>query len=92
VCLAIPMKITAVHGDMADVELGGVTRKVSVKLVSNPKPGMYIIAHAGFAIEVMHEDEALETLKLLEELSEISDGISKQEANAKNSEGDPGRA
>jgi hydrogenase expression/formation protein HypC len=71
-CLAIPTKIISIDNDMAQVEIGGVTRKASIQLVPEAKVGDYILLHAGFAIEVLDEDEALETLNLLEQIGEIS--------------------
>lgn len=71
-CLAIPTKIIKIDGDMAEVEIGGVTRKASIQLVPEAKIGDYILLHAGFAIELLDEDEALETLEMLEMMSEAS--------------------
>lgn len=71
-CLAIPTKIISIDNDMAQVEIGGVIRKASIQLVPEAKVGDYILLHAGFAIEVLNEDEALETLNLLEQIGEIS--------------------
>ena len=71
-CLAIPTKIISIDNDMAQVEIGGVIRNASIQLVPEAKVGDYILLHAGFAIEVLNEDEALETLNLLEQIGEIS--------------------
>jgi hydrogenase expression/formation protein HypC len=70
-CLAVPTKIISIENDMAQVEIGGVTRKASIRLVPEAKVGDYILLHAGFAIEVLNEKEALETLEILEQISEI---------------------
>ncbi|MDF2957085.1 MAG: Hydrogenase maturation factor HybG [Candidatus Alkanophagales archaeon MCA70_species_1] len=66
-CLAIPAKVLEIHGDRAKVDFGGVKRDVNISLV-NVAVGQYVIVHAGFAIEVIDEKEALETLRLWEEL------------------------
>ncbi len=67
-CLAIPAKVIKKNGDMANVDFGGGTiRDVDISLV-NVKIGEYVIVHAGFAIEVMNEIEAKETLQLWNEL------------------------
>jgi hydrogenase expression/formation protein HypC len=66
-CLAIPGKVLSIEGKMAEVDFGGVTRKVNVSLVET-HPGEWVVVHAGFAIQVMDEEEATETLKLWEEL------------------------
>ena len=71
-CLAIPTKIIGIDGEMAEVEIGGVKRKASIQLVPDAKVGDYILLHAGFAIELIDEEEALETLEMLEQIIEAS--------------------
>lgn len=67
-CLAIPAKVLERKGDRAKVDFGdGTTREVNVALV-DVGVGEYVIVHAGFAIEVLDEAEAKETLKLWNEL------------------------
>ncbi|MBC7107928.1 MAG: HypC/HybG/HupF family hydrogenase formation chaperone [Methanomassiliicoccales archaeon] len=66
-CLAIPGKIVFVEGNLADVDFGGVLRKVNVSLV-DAKIGDWVMVHAGFAIQTIDEEEAKETLRLWEEL------------------------
>ncbi|MDH5792943.1 MAG: HypC/HybG/HupF family hydrogenase formation chaperone [Candidatus Bathyarchaeota archaeon] len=69
-CLAIPAKVVSVKEDKAKVDFGeGVLREVNVTLV-NAKVGNYILVHAGYAIQVLDEKEALETLKLWNEILE----------------------
>jgi hydrogenase expression/formation protein HypC len=69
-CLAIPAKIVSVKEDKAKVDFGeGVLREVNVTLV-NAKVGNYVLVHAGYAIEVLDEKEALETLELWNEILE----------------------
>ena len=67
-CLAIPARVIKKNGNIANVDFGGGTiRDVDISLV-NVKIGEYVIVHAGFAIEVMNEMEAKETLQLWSEL------------------------
>jgi len=67
-CLAIPAKIVSVKEDKAQVDFGeGVLREVNVTLV-NAKVGDYVLVHAGYAIQVLEEKEALETLRLWNEI------------------------
>lgn len=68
-CLAIPGKVISVEGNQAEVDFGGVVRKVNVSLVES-NPGEWVVVHAGFAIEKMDEEEARETLQLWQELLE----------------------
>ena len=67
-CLAIPAVIRSIDGYLAEVELGGVTRQASLQLTPEAKVGDYVLLHTGYAINVIDEDEARETLKLLEEI------------------------
>ena len=62
-CLAIPGKIIAINGDTGDVDFGGVTKQTNISMV-DAKVGDWVVIHAGFAIEVMDEDDAQETIKL----------------------------
>lgn len=70
-CLAIPMRLTEIHGDMGTAELNGVRREVGLHLIQDAKVGDYVIVHAGFAIEKMNEQEAMETIALLEEAAAL---------------------
>ena len=66
-CLAVPGKVTSIDGNQADVDFGGVVRKVNVSLVE-ATVGEWVVVHAGFAIEKMDEEEAKETLELWNDL------------------------
>jgi len=67
-CLAIPAKIVEIHGDMAKVDFGaGTMREVNVTLV-DAKIGEYVIVHAGYAIEVLDQKAAEETLSMWNEI------------------------
>jgi len=70
-CVAIPARIKSTEGIMAEVEVGGVSRKVSLQLTPEAQKGDYVLVHAGFAIHVIDEQEARETLKLFEELGAL---------------------
>lgn len=78
-CLAIPMKVTAVQGNpddfttnqVATVDADGISRDVRLDIVDYwPKVGDYVIIHAGFAIHSLVEEEALKNISLLQELAE----------------------
>lgn len=67
-CLAIPAKVVSISGNSARVNFGeGVTRDINVALV-DVKVGEYVLVHAGYAIQVMDETEAQETIKLWNEI------------------------
>jgi len=67
-CLAIPAKVVEINGDIAKVDFGaGTMRDVNVSLVE-AKIGEYVIVHAGYAIEVLDQKAAEETLALWNEI------------------------
>lgn len=66
-CLAIPGKIISVKGRNAKVDFGGTRRAVNISLV-NAKKGDYVIVHAGYAIQKLDKKEALETLRIWNEM------------------------
>jgi hydrogenase expression/formation protein HypC len=72
-CLAIPVRIVAIDGDEAETEIAGVRRRVSIALTPEAKLGDYVLLHTGYAIGVIDEAEAEETLKLLEEIASLSE-------------------
>jgi hydrogenase expression/formation protein HypC len=73
-CLAVPMEVLQIDGDMAEVEHGGVKMTVSLMVCDfPPQVGDYVIVHAGFAIRRVDPQEAQESLKLLTELVAAAD-------------------
>jgi hydrogenase expression/formation protein HypC len=74
VCLAIPGKIIKIDADKqhALIDYGeGTARKANISLVE-VKKGDYVLVHAGFAIQILDEQEALETLELFRSI--LSEG------------------
>ena len=67
-CLAIPMKVEKVEGEIAIVSVGSVKKEVNISFIENVKKGDYLIVHAGFAISKLDKKEAEETLKIFEEM------------------------
>ena len=72
-CLAVPVKIVSIDGDEAEAEIAGVRRRVSIAFTPEAKLGDYVLLHTGYAIGVIDEAEAEETLKLLEEIASLSE-------------------
>lgn len=76
-CLGIPGKITEVYLDnnmhMGKVDFGGVLREVCLEAVDEAQVDDYVIVHAGFALSILSEDEAMETLRILNEMSLLAD-------------------
>lgn len=69
-CLAIPGKIEQIASDkMAEINFDGIKKTASVELLPKAEIGDYVLVHAGFAIEIINEDEANKTLELIREMS-----------------------
>jgi len=73
-CWAIPLKIIEVDGDVGKVDVGGAVREVGLQFLDDPKPGDYVLVHAGFAIQKLDEDEAHRTLSLWREIADKMEG------------------
>ena len=72
-CLAVPVKVIAIDGMEADVDIGGVERRVSIMLTPEVKAGDYVLLHTGYAINVIDEQRAKETLELFEEIARLDE-------------------
>ena len=73
-CLAVPARIKSINGIEAEVEIGGITRKTSLMLTPEAKVGDYVLLHAGFAINIVDQAEAEETLAIFAEMSKLMEG------------------
>jgi hydrogenase expression/formation protein HypC len=69
-CLAVPLRIKEINGEDAVAERDGVSRKIKVGFIQDPKPGDYVIVHAGFAIERVDEQQAIDDLEAWREFQE----------------------
>jgi hydrogenase expression/formation protein HypC len=72
-CLAIPAQIVEVvdpEAGLAKAEISGVRRAVSTALCPDADVGDWVLIHVGFALETIDEDQARETLALLEQMGE----------------------
>jgi hydrogenase expression/formation protein HypC len=69
-CLGIPGEIIEIAGNAAKVSLGGSIINVSLHLIDDAIIGDYVLVHTGFALQKIDKQEALETLKLLNDLME----------------------
>lgn len=71
-CLAVPSKIVSIdENGIAEVEVMGVRRTCSLRLTPQAAIGDHVLVHAGFAIEVVDEQDAAETLALFEQMPEL---------------------
>ncbi len=71
-CLAIPALIKSIDGYQAVVDIDGVSREVSLQLTPEAEVGDFVLLHTGYAIGIVDEAEAEETMILLRELGEPS--------------------
>ncbi len=76
-CLGIPGKILSIYDDhgtkMAKIDFGGVTREACLEALPDAQTGDWTIIHAGFALSILSEAEAKETLDILQEMSDLAD-------------------
>lgn len=80
-CLAIPAKIVEIKDDhMATVDILGVTRDISLDLTPQAALSDFVLVHAGFAIEVVDEQFAQETIDLIKQFPELAADDAPQEA------------
>jgi hydrogenase expression/formation protein HypC len=70
-CLAIPALIKSIDGVEAEAEISGISRRISLQLTPEARVGDYAIVHTGYAISIMDQEEAEETLKILGEMASL---------------------
>ena len=74
--LAIPAKVVEIKGDnLAQGDLLGVGREVSLDLTPQAQVGDFVLVHAGFAIEVVDQQYAQETLDLIKDFPELAEAV-----------------
>ena len=72
-CLAVPGKIIAITGDeplmrSGKVDFGGIVKEINLAFVPEAVIGDYVLAHAGFAINTIDEQEAARVFEYLEQI------------------------
>lgn len=68
-CLGIPARIIEISGLKARVDVAGVKKDISLRLLDGARVGDYVIVHAGFAIERLDEEKAARTISMIEEVT-----------------------
>jgi len=85
-CLGVPGKIIDIYEanglHMGKVDFGGVTQEICLAYVPEAQLGNYVIVHVGFALNILDEAEALETLQLLREIGGIEEELGADAAAA----------
>jgi len=83
-CLGVPGKIVEVYENkglqMAKVDFGGIFREACLSYVPEAKVGEYCIIHVGFAISLLSEKDAMETLELLRQMGSLEEELGKETA------------
>ncbi|MCD1294452.1 HypC/HybG/HupF family hydrogenase formation chaperone [Methanocella sp. CWC-04] len=72
-CLAVVAQLKEIKENTAVADFGGLTQEVRIDLLENPKVDDWVLVHTGFAIQQIDEKEALETLRLLEEIAKMDE-------------------
>ena len=72
-CLAVPMLVISKDNESGNgvAEIGGVKRNISFMILPEANVGDYVIVHAGFAIQLLNEEEAQKRLEIFRELAEF---------------------
>lgn len=74
-CLAVPGLVESIDEDYAEVDFGGVRKRVCITLLPGLKTGEYVIVHTGYAIERLDTEEAEKRIALWEEMAQMSEDI-----------------
>ncbi len=81
-CLGVPGKIVEIHDSgalkMAKVDFGGIFREACLEYVPEAKIGDYCVIHVGFAISLLSEAEAMETLELLKQIGAYEEELGEE--------------
>ena len=80
-CIGIPGQICAIDGNLAKVEVCGIQREVDLTLVGSvdeqgqPRLGQWVLVHVGFAMSIINEAEARDTLEALQNMFEVESDV-----------------
>lgn len=72
-CIAAPAQIVEIRDNVATVDFGGVRQQAKLDLVEDVDVGRYVLVHSGYAIEVLSDQEAKESLEAWDELLKVLD-------------------
>ena len=82
-CLGIPGKVVNIYEQagtlMASVDFDGVQQAVCIATTPEVQVGQYVLVHAGFALNVLSDTEAEETLKILRDLQEFNARLTEED-------------
>jgi len=84
-CLAVPGKIVEIYElgglKMARVDFGGIFRETCLEYVPEAQVGEYCVIHVGFAISLLDEKDAMESLELLRQISDLEEELGTEVAS-----------
>jgi hydrogenase expression/formation protein HypC len=77
-CLGVPGKVIDIYDDalgivMGKVSFSGIVKEVCLAYTPEAQAGQYVVVHAGFAISLVDEQEAMEVFKMLEQMDELAE-------------------
>lgn len=77
-CLGVPGKVIDVYSDplgiaMGKISFSGIVKEVCLAYTPDTQVGEYVIVHAGFAISVVDEQEAMEVFRMLEQMDDLAE-------------------
>lgn len=76
-CLAVPGQVLSIAGDglnrTGKVSFGGIQKQVSLAYTPEAEIGDYVLVHVGFALQIVHEEEAKKVFEYLREMDELSE-------------------
>lgn len=80
-CIGVPGQICAIDGLQAKVDVCGIQRDVDLTLVGSHdehgqlRLGQWVLVHVGFAMSVINEAEALDTLAALQNMFDVEPDV-----------------
>ncbi|MGB9674473.1 MAG: HypC/HybG/HupF family hydrogenase formation chaperone [Anaerolineales bacterium] len=88
-CLGVPGKIIEIYDanglKMGKIDFGGVTREACLEYVPEAQIGDYALIHVGFALNLISEEEAMETLEMLTQIADLGEQMAQEDNyNAEN--------
>lgn len=72
-CLAVVAQLKEIKDNMAVADFGGLTQEIRLDLIEDPKIDDWVLVHTGFAIQRVDEQEALEMIKIMNEIAAINE-------------------
>jgi len=74
-CLAVVAQLKEIKENMAVADFGGLTQEIRLDLIEDPKVDDWVLVHTGFAIQRVDEQEALEMIKIMNEIAAINEAM-----------------